>query len=147
MFRRENHAENHADLEPEPVTPEPAPREKVDAKDAKIFTTGHTFAERKAAADAHNAELGRQRLVSLGETEFTQRGNRGEVEVLPATLYADFDHPAQRYVKIAGLPGLHPLNSDQRRDGVVELPPIPRGRRGPSALATPSAPEPPPRRI
>lgn len=52
---------------------------------SRAFTTGHTFAERKAQADADAAQLAKRRLVSLGESEFTQRNQRtGEVEVISA---------------------------------------------------------------
>lgn len=54
------------------------------------------FASRKPQAAAANEELSKRRLVSLGETEFTQRNlPTGEIDVLPAKLFHDFDHPPE----------------------------------------------------
>lgn len=123
MFRRDSVTQETA---PVPVEQTPRRTVKVEPKESAVFNRGATFAERKAEADARNAERARRRLVSLGATEFTQRNTRtGEVEFVDATLYADLDHPTNRFVEIDGVPGLHPLNGgDQRRDETTKLPSV-----------------------
>jgi hypothetical protein len=118
--------------------PEPEPaaaavdsprRGKPPARESRIFQPS-TFASRKAEADARNAILSRQRLASLGPTEYTQRNTRnGKIEVLEAELFVDVDHPTKRYVTIQGIPGVHPLfAASGDREKVENLGPMPRRR-------------------
>jgi hypothetical protein len=130
-----------------PVEP-PAPvRQKVAARDARIFTQGSTFAERKAQAEANRATLAERRLVSLGQSEFAQRDQRtGKIEFIPSELFCDVDHPMKRYVTIDGLPGLIALNSDDSREQVTPLPGSIQHRGRPSTRE-PSPTDPPPRPV
>lgn len=89
----------------------PAPQ-NVEPRDARCFQPS-SFATRKAQADADKATLARRRLVSLGESTFPQRNlNTGELEAFDVELYADLDHPINRYVKFPGQTGLTPLQHD-----------------------------------
>ena len=134
---------------PAPQTAPRPRREKVSAKDARIFNEGRTFAERKAQADAARAVLSQRRLASLGPTEFQQRNQRtGNVEYLPAELFYDVDRPNDRFVAIEGVPGMHALNSvDGRHDDVTRLPGRVTRRPGPSGLTPSAMPDPPPRPV
>jgi len=131
------------------ATPDPEPRrEKVAAKDAKIFAPS-SFASRRADAERNNAARSRRRLVSLGKSEFTQRDTRtSELEVIPVELFYDLDHPRERYAQFPGQQGLTPLQDDSGlRDAVVPLPGRVSRRCGPSAMSPEAQPDPPPRPI
>lgn len=88
------------------------------------------------------------RIVSLGETEFTQRNQRtGEMEYLPARLVMDLDKPMERWLEIDGAPGRHALHSvSGKEDSATPIPGTLRLRgRGPGMLTNPVSIEPPPR--
>lgn len=108
-----------------------------------------SFATRKAQADAANEALSKRRLVSLGESEYTQRNLRtGEIDVLAARLYFDRDHPSQRWAEIDGVQGRIPLHTSDALETVTKLPPLKNGMpRGPSAQTDPSVADPPPRPV
>jgi len=52
-----------------------------------------TFRSREPAAAAARAQRAKQPLDSLAQTDYTQRGKGGEVEVLTCELYVDVDRP------------------------------------------------------
>ena len=124
-------------------------RERKPMSEAEAFKPS-TFASRKAQPERNLTALARQRVVSLGGTEFSQRNQRtGDVEFLDAELFMDLDKPMRRYVEIDGVPGRislqgddHPTDQETRLPGTVKL----RGR-GASGLSLPSQPDPPPRAV
>ena len=135
--------------EPVPVatTTTPAP---TDAEaELPRWQRPSSFATRKAQADANNAELSQRRVVSLGQVEYTQRNFKtGEIDVLPARMYYDRDHPKVRWVELVGTPGRHVLDSGGEPEKVTKLPPLKNGMpRGPSPLTEPPVDDPPPRPV
>lgn len=142
MFRRES-------TPPPPAPAAPAPRrEKRPAHESKIFTEGRTFAERKADADANNAQHSGRRLVSLGSTEFAQRNTRtGETEYLDAEMFMDLDKPMERFVQIAGVNGMHALHSVEGKEDTTTPVPGKIRARGPSQLTQSAPPDPPARPV
>ena len=125
---------------------EPAPREKLQPKDARAFQPS-SFASRAAVTRHHPTE---QRLVSLGGSEFRQRTRDGGVEILEVEMFFDRDKPMDRYARFPGHQVLTPLQDNSRQtEEVTALPPI-RGRklhRPDSSAFEPALPDQPPRLI
>jgi len=81
----------------------------------------------------------------LGESEFHQRV-ANDIKVIPVELFMNLDKPAERFVSFPGQPGLTALQSDDRRETVVKLPPM-KGRPRFSGAFEPSQQTPPPRPV
>lgn len=122
-------------------------KEPRPTREARAFQPS-SFATRRAAAERAEAERNAVRLVSLGESEFSQRDQRtGEIEIYPVEILFDVDHPVDRY---AAFPGheLMTLNPGGVPDDVTPLPPLRQGFGRPQTSAYPAAlPEAPPVRI
>lgn len=137
----------------EPVTHAPEPttcrcdcqHPSEDPMLPRAFTEGRTFDERKAATVAPNTQ---PRLVSLGPSEYVQRNKSGDLEVLNVELFCDVDRRTDFYVRLPGESQLIRLaDSDQRRDAVTVLAPLPAGQRRfsrPESGRNPSPPDPAP---
>ena len=139
MFKREQQTGTNPSENTNAVA-EPANRLN-EARLPRCFQPS-SFASRKAQADEHNRDLSKRRLVSLGETEYTQRNLRtGEIDVAPARLYFDRDHPRDRWVEINGVPGRHALNPGGDQEKVKKLPPLKQRTRGVSAVTEAAAPD------
>lgn len=145
MFRTKGDDTIPPELADEPLPAEPIV--KKPAAEARAFQPS-TFASRRAAAT--HKDTGR-RLVSMGQSQFTQRNtSTGEIELIDVELYYDRDRPRNRFARFPGYTNLVPLQDDSRpAEQPQSLGTLKNGRLGrPNVSAYPdSPPDLPPRAV